>query len=178
MNLTPSEGAKYAASLAEAVGQSAENQAMLSFRSMESTLALAEKIADTLAVKSRLLRLKEAADKGHDGAQATYGLALEFQNFGVKRDVRESVRYYKMSSDQGSLKGMYFYADMLEEGKGVEKDTAEALRLYRLAANAGHTQSIGYLGVLYIHGEIVPQDIAKGVSMINRQIQMGDETGY
>ena len=122
--------------------------------------------------------MKEAADKGHDGAQATYGLALEFQNFGVKRDVRESVRYYKMSSDQGSLKGMYFYADMLEEGKGVEKDTAEALRLYRLAANAGHTQSIGYLGVLYIHGEIVPQDIAKGVSMINRQIQMGDETGY
>ena len=38
------------AALAEAVGQSAENQAMLSFRSMESTLALAEKIADTLAV--------------------------------------------------------------------------------------------------------------------------------
>ena len=38
------------AALAEATGQSAENCALLSFRSAESTLALAERIAETLAV--------------------------------------------------------------------------------------------------------------------------------
>ena len=48
--------------MAEAVGIGAENKAYLSFRSKESALALAEKIAEELAVKSRLLRLKEAAD--------------------------------------------------------------------------------------------------------------------
>ena len=49
------------AALAEAVGQSAENQAMLSFRSMESTLALAEKIAAEVEMQLRALPREQIA---------------------------------------------------------------------------------------------------------------------
>lgn len=75
------------AALAEAVGQSAENQAMLSFRSMESTLALAEKIADTLAVKSRLLRLKEAADRAVEACTEEEKFLLEYKYFRRRREL-------------------------------------------------------------------------------------------
>ena len=76
------------AALAEATGQSAENCALLSFRSAESTLALAERIAETLAVKSRLLALKEAADRAVDACTEEERFLLEYKYFRRRKELR------------------------------------------------------------------------------------------
>ena len=68
------------AALAEATGQSAENCALLSFRSAESTLALAERIAETLAVKSRLLALNACTEEER--------FLLEYKYFRRRKELR------------------------------------------------------------------------------------------
>ena len=75
--------------LAEAVGVGAENKALLSFRGTESTLALAERIAEELALKDRLLRLKEAADKALDCCTEEELLLLEYKYFRRRKVLRE-----------------------------------------------------------------------------------------
>ena len=124
----------------------------------------------------RLFRI--AADAGHPRAQAHYGLALEMQYLGLKRNIPESVRYYKMSSDQGSLDGIYYYADMLENGKGVKEDTKEALRLYTLAADKGHLPSIAYVAVLMIHGKIMEKNVQRGLAALKEAGKRGCTIAY
>ena len=75
--------------LAEAVGVGAENKALLSFRGTENTLALAERIAEELALKDRLLRLKEAADKALDCCTEEELLLLEYKYFRRRKVLRE-----------------------------------------------------------------------------------------
>jgi TPR repeat protein/serine/threonine protein kinase len=128
------------------------------------------------AEAARLFKI--AADRGHARAQNKYGLSLEMGRLGLKKDLVEAVRYYKMASDQGSPQGMFFYADMLEDGKGVEKNIPEALKLYRLAASHGHSQSAGYYGFLLVKGEIVKRDVPHGLELIQAQASMGDYTAF
>lgn len=75
--------------LAEAMGQSAENRALLSFKSAESTLAVAERIAESLAVKRRLLLLKEAADGAVGACTEEERFLLEYKYFRRRRELRE-----------------------------------------------------------------------------------------
>ena len=50
------------AALADAAGVAAENKALLSFRSRRGTLEEMERVTEELAVRSRLLRVRTAAD--------------------------------------------------------------------------------------------------------------------
>ena len=79
----------YLPALAEAVGVGAENKAYLSFRGRESTLALAETIAEELAVKSRLLRLKKAADEAVAACSEEELFLLEYKYFRRRRLLAE-----------------------------------------------------------------------------------------
>lgn len=78
------------AALAEAVGIGAENKAYLSFRGGESALALAEKIAEELAVKSRLLALLEDAEVAVGACSREERFLLEYKYFRRKRVLREA----------------------------------------------------------------------------------------
>ena len=75
--------------LAEAVGQSAENKAMLSFRSGGDALTLAEEVAAALATKSRLLSLKEAADGAIGACGEEERFLLEYKYFRRKRELKK-----------------------------------------------------------------------------------------
>jgi TPR repeat protein len=117
---------------------------------------------------------KQAADAGHEGAQARYGFILENGLLGVAPNFPEALRYYKMSSDQGNPRGMFFYADMLEYGKGVPMDMAAAVRLYELAAAKGNTQALGHLGWLAVEGKGVPQNVESGLESVKCAADAGD----
>jgi TPR repeat protein len=111
---------------------------------------------------------KYAADNGYEAAQSKYGLILEFGTMGLQPNLAKSVKYYKMSSDQGNPQGMFYYADMLEHGKGVPIDIPQAITLYKLAAQKLHTRSVRRLALLMMEGKGVPREVEMGTDMLWR----------
>lgn len=82
------------AALAEAVGVGAENKAFLSFRGGCDTLSLAERIAEELALKNRILRLKDAIDGVLEGCGEEEMFLLEYKYF--RRKAALSGRFAQM----------------------------------------------------------------------------------
>ena len=74
--------------LAEASQTAARNRALLSFRGRLDTLEEAERIADELAVQSRLLRLADAADAFVEGCTKQERFLLEYRYFRRRRVLR------------------------------------------------------------------------------------------
>ena len=79
----------YLPALSDAVGVGAVNKAMLSFRSSEDALGTAERIAEELAVKFRLMRLNEAVDAALAGMSEEELFLLEYKYFRRRRVLRE-----------------------------------------------------------------------------------------
>lgn len=60
--------------------------------------------------------MKIAADKGEVGAMFEYASRL-FNGDGIKANEEEAVKYFKMASDLGNTKAMYYYGHALLKGK-------------------------------------------------------------
>ena len=57
-------------------------------------------------MKDAALEMKSGADLGLPEAQISYGSFLQ-NGLGVKQDLKEASRYYKMAADQGFAEGQY-----------------------------------------------------------------------
>ena len=90
---------------------------------------------------------REAADGGHAGAQAAYGVLLEHGK-GTGRNVRGAIRYYRMSADQGHGQGLFQLARMHENGYGMPQNLEQAITLYERAVEAGYQQASLHLAQL------------------------------
>jgi len=53
----------------------------------------------------------------------------------------EATKYYKLSAEQGNLRGQYHIGYCYENGLGVSKDLNEARRWYNLAAEQGDSDA-------------------------------------
>ncbi len=119
--------------------------------------ARAEESADTyakaLAVYNRgdlpgaLPLFREAADAGSADAQAWLGYLLD-----LAEENTESVRWYRLSAEQGHPEGLAGLGDMYAKGEGVEKDLDEARSLYEKAADAGNDRAARVLAQAYLKG--------------------------
>jgi len=66
------------------------------------------------------------------------GLCYKFGD-GVKKDLKEALRYYQLASDRGYPEAQTHLGLCYENGNGVERDLKEAVRYYRLASDQGCT---------------------------------------
>lgn len=90
----------YLPALIDAVGVGAVNKAMLSFRAQEDALKTAEKIADELAVKSRLMRLECAVGETLAALNEDELYLLEYKYFRRGRVLRERYADYSLNCSE------------------------------------------------------------------------------
>lgn len=96
---------------------------------------------------------KQAADKGHKGAQ--YALGKIYRD-GVKnvvqKDYQTAAEWFEQAAAQGEYGAAYELGKLYESGSGVRKNTKKALELIDHAAGCGYPEAQYYLGYLYQNG--------------------------
>lgn len=98
-------------------------------------------------VVTAMKKLKPIADSGHAGAQAILAIILDAAEFDD-----ESVRYYRMSAEQGNADGQYGLGLMYAKGEGVVQNPEEARKWVTLAAVQGQEDAVATLASAYIEG--------------------------
>jgi TPR repeat protein len=112
------------------------------------------------------------ARAGMPEAQFYVGVMYHF-GYGVPRDDREAVRWYRLAAEQGHADAQFNLGVMYAYGEGVPQDHAEALRWFRLAAEQGDAKAQFNLGVMYDEGEGVPQDHAEALRWFRLAAEQG-----
>lgn len=68
----------------------------------------------------------KAANEGNAEAQFDMGTMYDVGEQGVKRDLVEAAKWYRMAAEQGDSAAQYNLAIMYDMGEGVEKDLVQA----------------------------------------------------
>lgn len=101
-------------------------------------------------------RFRLAANAGHAGAQAYYGLSLERGQF-----PEVAVKYYRLSADQGNVDGQYYLGLAYMNGEGIAQDLGEARKWLILAGEQGHKQAIDAMAGAYLRQELTAEKFAQ-----------------
>jgi TPR repeat protein len=105
---------------------------------------------------------------------------LYLNGVGVKKNVVEAVRHYRMARDRNDPQGQQALGEVTDKsvaggfgkaelekgfehlnGKGVPKDEARAFALFKEAAEAGNRPAMGMVGLLYHEGKGTKADAAQ-----------------
>jgi TPR repeat protein len=60
----------------------------------------------------------------------------------IKRDIKEAIKYFQMSADNGNHTAMYNIGNILYNGIGANKDEENGSNYLRLAALSGQPKAI------------------------------------
>lgn len=116
--------------------------------------------------------LADAAKTGD--ALALFEIGARFTDGrGVKTDLAEAARWYKMSADKGFAPAQYRIANLYEKGNGVERDLTKARDYYERAAKAGNASAMHNLAVLYATGIDGKPDTAMAVNWFKQAADLG-----
>jgi TPR repeat protein len=95
-------------------------------------------------------------------------------NRGIPQNNAESIKWYRLSAEQGDASAQYNLGVIYDTGDGVPENDAEAVKWFRLAAEQGLLEAQYYLGVMYANGEGVPQNEAEAVRWFRLAAEQGD----
>jgi TPR repeat protein len=99
---------------------------------------------------------RQAADKGHTGAQVNLAV-MYAQGRGVGLDALEAARWYRRAAEAGDVRAQYSLALMYHLGQGVTQDYDDAIRWYERAALQGDANAMNNMAFMYGMGEGVAQ---------------------
>jgi len=99
---------------------------------------------------------KALAEKGDAKQQFGLGL-LYYLGEGVPKDFSESLKWWKLSANQGNVDGMTGLQIIFSEGSPFE-NVRERLRWVKLSAEKGYAPSANLLASMYETGDGVPQN--------------------
>ena len=91
------------------------------------------------------------------------------QGFGVPKDYKEAVKWYRKSAEQGLADAQCNLGYMYDQGFGVPKNYKEVFKWYTKAAEQGDADAQHNLGLMYYNGEGVPKDYKLAVKVSLRQ---------
>ena len=97
------------------------------------------------------------AEQGDKHAQNKLGTMYRY-GWGVSRDAKEAVKWFRQSAEQGEKHAQSNLGRMYRYGWGVSRDYKEAVKWYRLAAEQGLAKAQYNLGVMYAKGQGVLKD--------------------
>ncbi len=121
--------------------------------------------------------LQEAVARGSDiiVMYARYLLGVCYsEGLGIKQDLREAIRWYKLSSSQGYNAAQAYLGYCYFTGTGIPRNIDEALRYYKLGAENGHAGAQCNLGLCYEHGYGVQKDREVAVKWYRHASEQGD----
>ena len=117
--------------------------------------------------------LKSSAESGN--AQAQYQLGhCYYKSYGVKKDIAETVKWWRLAAEQGFAKAQYDLALCYYEGEGVQQNYTEAVKWYRKAADQGEANAQFNLAWCYYMGKGVAQDYTEAVNWFRKAAEQGN----
>ena len=122
-----------------------------------------------------IAELKQKAEQGHADAQYIFGCRYAYGIGGVKKDLREAVKWYRKSAEQGCAEAQYNLALCYYKGEGVEKDLREAVKWWRKSAEQGLKEAQCNLGLCYYDGDGVIQNNVKAYAWFALALANGNE---
>ena len=129
--------------------------------SVLSHAALAETIDEIIA----------KAEQGDAKAQVALGFRYNTGLFGVEKDLRKAVKWYRKAAEQGDAGGQYHLGNAYEIGEGVEQDFREAVKWYRKAAEQGNASGQIALGFAYGGGKGVAKNQREAVRWHRKAVE-------
>jgi len=125
------------------------------------------------ADEKEFVRLKVLAGKGdaHSQTLLAHKYAL---GKGVKQDMKEAVRWYRVAGKKGEPKAQFNLGYMYYNGEGLPRDYAKAADWFRKAAAQGHAGAQGSLGLMYDNGEGVNEDNTEALRLYQLGAKNGD----
>lgn len=103
-----------------------------------------------------------AANAGDAVAQVNFGYMFQMGK-GVPINLKEAVRWYRMSAENGNAVAMANLGGMYENGLGVAQDYTAAMKWYRRSADLGDARGQNAVGVGYDNGRGVSQNSVEAV---------------
>ncbi|MBU0592365.1 MAG: sel1 repeat family protein [Gammaproteobacteria bacterium] len=119
-----------------------------------------------------IIALREDALAGDADAQNDLG-DLYREGNGVRHDLSEALRWYRMAADQGDPYGQNNLGSMYFNGLGVPYNPEEAVKWYRLAAAQNVPVAQFNLGVCYRDGEGAPRDLSEAAQYFKPAAEAG-----
>ncbi|MBP2234793.1 putative caspase-like protein/TPR repeat protein [Sinorhizobium kostiense] len=116
----------------------------------------------------------KAASLGNLRARTNVGSAY-IRGQGVPKIPEEGILWYKLAASSGWSNAINALGDSFRRGTGVKKDDVEAAKLYAAAADAGQIDAINNLGRAYVSGLGVQKDVKRGLDLMLRATEMGNQ---
>ncbi len=107
----------------------------------------------------------KAAANSHPAAQRALGTLHEFGE-GVRRDLVEALRLYKLAAEAGDAGGMTSLGFLYASGKGVHRDPETARKWYARAAKAGSSRAMFNLAIMLMTLDGGPVDIPQAAKWL------------
>ena len=117
-------------------------------------------------------QIQREAKAGDAESQAALG-SMYANGWGVVKDAREAVRWWRKAAEQGHAEAQYNLGLSYAKGEGVAKDAGEAVRWYRKAAEQGYAEAQYNLGWMYAKGEGVAKDAREAVRWYRQAAEQG-----
>lgn len=116
--------------------------------------------------------LKKAA-AGDVRAMIKVGKTYLSDDYGLKQDYKEAVKWFQKAANKGSAEAMGALAGMYSRGDGIEKDNEEAFKWSLKAAQKGDVDSMYFVGLNYYDGQGVETDLQKSVQWLVKAMDLG-----
>ena len=108
---------------------------------------------------------KQAAERGHCGAQFKLGLVFAYGD-GVPQDHTEAAKWYRKAAEQGHAEAQWRLGQDYDHGHGVPQSLTEGARWHRMAAEQGSDYAQTILGYAYYYGNGVSQDLVEAYKWV------------
>ena len=116
--------------------------------------------------------LKQKAEQGDAHAQYNLGVCYD-KGYGVEKDLRKAVKWFRKSAEQGDAKAQYNLGYCYAYGDGVEKNLREAVKWYRKSAEQGLKEAQYNLALCYDKGYGVEKDLRETVKWYRKSAEQG-----
>jgi TPR repeat protein/serine/threonine protein kinase len=121
--------------------------------------------------------LNLAVENTHDMTcmYARYILGVCYsEGLGCKKDIREGLRWYRLSAEQGYSAAQAYMGFAYYSGMGVVQNLQEAVRWYSLSADQGYAAAQCNLGLCYEHGYGAVKNPDNAVKWYKAGAEQGD----
>lgn len=127
------------------------------------------KQSDAQALKN----YKIAARKGNKKAQQKLAEVYKDGLLGVKKNAKESFKWYLILAESGNTSGAFHVAYSYAKGMGVENNYEEAVKWYKVAVNNGSAAAMNNLAVCYENGNGIEKNLETAFSLYFKSANLG-----
>jgi TPR repeat protein len=116
--------------------------------------------------------MKRIETQRKDAVAMTLVGELYKDGLGVRRDLKEATRWYRLAAEHGDPQGAFSLALAYLRGRGVEESRPNAVSWLEKAAATNHSGALYNLGLLAIDGDL--QDFERARTMFGRAADLGN----